>query len=606
MKQKILLLLQFIGILIIMSLINFTVYGSTEDTIRYRFDDVDDFLEGADIGGLTFDSAVTRSSSIKMLKGERYENYVEFKNDGNDIISKAISFKVPGNCSIYITACASNSKNCHLVVNNAGSKIATPAIQTFIYNYTGNAGTLNIYIEPYSNVDDFAKIRIFDIAIVPNKTYSSLDEDEEIYWSFDEFSFDGISSGTITSDYTESGLTIHASDDKDVSVVKSEKDTEAGFRYYSAVDLNGSGNSRYRSFSFFAYPDSDIFITAYHTGSSSEGRTLYFTNDYGMTFYDDAGTNQDVTVNSTATLSKVSYNGNGETVHFCSSDSAIRICDIRVVRKEENDTSIIENGSWNFSSFSSGAYTAETTLNGLTVTPGRGASIIMAGAEAGYTKYLKLYYAPYQNAAKMKFTIGDSTGSDKYRTNKIISITLKGSSHSGSMYVVDKYGRLITKFDFTTELATYNLRYDGYSQDLIFYPRTETAYVYELTVKDEDKYFGEVFDTASITKGKTYTYFCTAYNIDDVADKVYVVSYNQNALKVKYVGYGDETKTYNNVVIGDNITIISNTNGFLEFKVDEDFENWSGILALVEFEALSTGDTTIGFDYYKGWRLWKK
>lgn len=590
MNKKFLTILRLLLTAAFTGLFAFAVYGSDDGVISYRFDDVEGFVSGSGVDGVTFDSAVTRGSTVKTLKGEYYYNYAEFKNDGYNIINRAITFYVPGNCDIYITACSSNSLNCYLCVNGCDNCVVTPEIETFKRSWTGSAGNTYLRAEPYLTLDDYAKIRIFSIVVVPQKTYSSLGDDEEIYWNFGDFE-----SKTITEEYTESDLTIYASEDKYVDIITDEKDTEAGFRYYKSLDLKDSGSNSYRSVSFFAYPDSDIYITAYHSGSS-EKRTLYFTNEYCSAFYDDDGVSQDIAVGSSASLYQITYNGTGETVYLRSADSSVRICDIRIVKHDEGDTTIVENGSWNFTDYAVQTFTTETDLDGLTVIPGRGSYIISSDP----VKYLKLLYGPYNTAGKISLRIGDSTGSDKYRSNKTISIKLKSSAYTGSMYVVDKYGNLITKFNFTNETATYNFTYDGYSKDLIFYPRTETAYIYEISVEDTDEYFGEVYETASVAAGETYSYFCTVYNLENVEENIYIVSYNQDALEVEYVGYGDEAGSYGNIQTGENITVVSNSNGFLEFKVSGDFKNWSGILALVEFEALSTGNTTIGFDYYKG------
>lgn len=94
----------------------------------------------------------------------------------------------------------------------------------------------------------------------------------------------------------------------------------------------------------------------------------------------------------------------------------------------------------------------------------------------------------------------------------------------------------------------------------------------------------------SVTAGNTYQYYFTGENIS--ADKLtYKITYNENALTPKYIGYGDGTDKYSS----GGINIIKNSGGEIIYTIDKSYTKWTGVTVSVIFEAKSTGNTTIGF-----------
>ena len=95
--------------------------------------------------------------------------------------------------------------------------------------------------------------------------------------------------------------------------------------------------------------------------------------------------------------------------------------------------------------------------------------------------------------------------------------------------------------------------------------------------------------------GRKNTFYLSVRNIISKSDHIYEVKYDPAIYKVLEIGLGAKEKTDLNIKISNDISVVSNNDGILEFKVKSTGKNWSGILTSVTFEAISSGSTDVEF-----------
>ncbi len=114
---------------------------------------------------------------------------------------------------------------------------------------------------------------------------------------------------------------------------------------------------------------------------------------------------------------------------------------------------------------------------------------------------------------------------------------------------------------------------------------------------------GDVFQIQSasksinVTEGETYKYTLTAANVPYSDMIPFSITYDDSILKLKSLGLHLGEIDGEMVVTDDNIEIVSNKDGVIKFYVTKVKEkNWSGVVASIEFEGISSGQTQIVFD----------
>ncbi len=95
--------------------------------------------------------------------------------------------------------------------------------------------------------------------------------------------------------------------------------------------------------------------------------------------------------------------------------------------------------------------------------------------------------------------------------------------------------------------------------------------------------------------GQKDTFYLSVNNIINKSDYTYELKYDPAFYKVAEVGLGTKEKTSLDIKISDDISIVSNTNGLLRFRVNSIGRNWSGILTAVTLEGIKSGSTSIEF-----------
>lgn len=114
---------------------------------------------------------------------------------------------------------------------------------------------------------------------------------------------------------------------------------------------------------------------------------------------------------------------------------------------------------------------------------------------------------------------------------------------------------------------------------------------------------GDVFQVQSASKTidvsteGIYKYTLTAANVPYSDMMLFSITYDESLLKVKSLGLHLDEVDGEMVVADDNIRIVSNKDGVIEFYVTRVKEkNWSGVVANIEFEGIGQGQTQIKFN----------
>ncbi|MDO4299816.1 MAG: hypothetical protein Q4D26_00265 [Clostridia bacterium] len=296
---------------------------------------------------------------------------------------------------------------------------------------------------------------------------------------------------------------------------------------------------------------------------------------------------------------KISYYGDGEDFMIGSEDSGIKIYKVSVVPRVNK---IIDYKIWdisNNSSFALGEY-KNNIIEGMEIIN----ATVESNTNTGNKKAIHIKSRAYGDAGggKIKINVSDSSGKRGVAVKR--TITIKASSKLNGMKVIlissDDF--IIGSADLTTTPADYKFDYTGSYDSIYVYSyyshncSSEGAYIYSIDNGDSGPIGPEDMEkTISVVRNQSYRYFMTCNNIHNVSAMKYTIVYNPDALRITKIGENPNhiytTGTYVNY--DPSITIISNVEGVLSFKISSDNKEWSGILCPVEFTAKSTGSTRV-------------
>lgn len=215
----------------------------------------------------------------------------------------------------------------------------------------------------------------------------------------------------------------------------------------------------------------------------------------------------------------------------------------------------------------------------------------------GYTKRLAIKSDINSKAGRLKFKISDSSGTRGEAVKRTVHIKANTELEGTLLVLLNSEDYLIGCAELSSDIKDYAFDYTGTYDEIsicTYYTRNlQRKYSYFYSIDNgvaETTGPNDTQRTVSVTAGNTYQYYFTGENIN--ADKLtYKITYNENALTPKYIGYGDGTDKYSS----DGINIIKNSGGEIIYTIDKSYTKWTGVTVSVIFEAKSTGNTTIGF-----------
>ncbi|MDO4301674.1 MAG: hypothetical protein Q4D26_09830 [Clostridia bacterium] len=583
-----------------------SAYGG--ESREWRIDD-DKFAEitgktTTEIDGLTMYPGIRRYSSLKLFKGTKYYNYL-YMDISTSNNYNAISFHLNGPSDIYIVGKSDNEAvyrrlEFYFPVTKSYQYLSLGPANGYKLEYRGEA--TNVYI---SAIDE--DVRIYDIGVEDyiESEHTELDEGESYSWDFS-----GVPGGTTYTSNTDfNGLVANASEDKPV-ISYSGESTDSGYRFYHGIDLEGTGSRYYRSLAFDAAKNSDIYITARSSnyGTNAVVRNLYVTNKYECDIEDLDGvlTDSKFSVSGVTATYRIRYRGNGEKIYIKSEDGGIRIDKIDVVA---NSDKTIDDHKWIFSNYSeltAGSYLYNKTINGLTITStSNRPAIAAATTEEGYTKAIRMSSSHFGNGSTISFDISDSSGSSSavsINSGRTIRVVAKGSDKFTRLILGNKYGYVIGSYNMTADVKEYVFNYNGGYDKLYLFTYAGDGYnisseIYSISTSDLSSEEPKIIESY-FSRGVKYKYNFTVENISNPKDYYYTIKYDSSKLALMNIG-----KDYNNsnVITDNDIQVISNTSGKIEFRIlNLDESDWSGIITSAVFNCIAAGKGSIEFSVVRG------
>lgn len=550
------------------------------------------------VNGLTLSKGLRVLDASKRIRGISLKKQVNTLDNGSKT-NGYIKFYVNGNTDIHILAGldseTGNGPARNITVysesNNQTVNIAVQKINDYKYEYRGGAGYVYIYTAG-------GYLRLFGITAKDYSAdeYAPIGDNEKKEWDFNNY----CTMGKLSTNKDIDGLSVYATSSCTV-----ELNSSIIYSYYGDVrngyiNLSGTGKYEGRFIKFSVPRNSDIYITA-RSGDGVSDRNLIVRNPYyGMPDTDIEKTSgisdyiddTCLTVSGELNTQKISYYGNGEDFELYSSDSAIRIYKITIVPRVNKITA---SKTWDISKnsyFSAGSY-ENTVIDNL--------SLYKASVQnyngTGYTKRLAIKSDINSKAGKLKFNISDSSGTRGEAVKRTVHIKANTELAGTLLVLLNSEDYLIGCAELSTDIKDYAFDYTGTYDEIsicTYYPgNLHGGYSYFYSIDNGTAEITGPNDTqrtVSVTAGNTYQYYFTGENIN--ADKLtYKITYNENALTPKYIGYGDGTDKYSS----DGINIIKNSGGEIIYTIDKSYTKWTGVTVSVIFEAKSTGNTTIGF-----------
>lgn len=550
------------------------------------------------VNGLTLSKGLRVLDASKRIRGISLKKQVNTLDNGSKT-NGYIKFYVNGNTDIHILAGLDSETGSgparNITVysegNNQTVNIAVQKINDYKYEYRGGAGYVYIYTAG-------GYLRLFGITAKDYVAdeYAPLGDNEKKEWDFNNY----CTMGKLSTNKDIDGLSVYATGSCTV-----ELNSSVIYSYYGDVrsgyiNLSGTGKYEGRYIKFSVPRNSDIYITA-RSGDGVSNRNLIVRNPYyGMPDTDiektsgisDYINDTCLTVSGELNTKKISYYGNGEDFELYSSYSGIRIYKITIVPRVSKTTA---SKTWDISKnsyFSAGNYD-NTVIDSL--------SLYKASVQnyngTGYTKRLAIKSDINSRAGKLKFNISDSSGTRGEAVKRTVHIKANTELVGTLLVLLNSEDYLIGCAELSSDIKDYAFDYTGTYDEIsicTYYPgNLHGGYSYFYSIDNGTAEITGPNDTqrtVSVTAGNTYQYYFTGENIS--ADKLtYKITYNENALTPKYIGYGDGTDKYSN----DGINIIKNSGGEIIYTIDKSYTKWTGVTISVIFEAKSTGNTTIGF-----------
>lgn len=550
------------------------------------------------VDGLTLSKGLVLNEASKCVRGiylKKQLNTIEYGSKTNGYIK----FYVNGNTDIHLLAGLDSDRGdgparnltIYTEGNNQTVNIAVQKINDYKYEYRGGAGYVYVYTAG-------GYLRLFGISAKDYVAdeYKQLGDNEKKEWDFNNY----YTMGVLSENRNIDGLDVFATDKYTVELKLSTVYSYYGNVRKGYLNVTGTGKYEGRFIRFSVPKNSDIYITA-RSGDGVTERNLIVRNSYyGMPDTDlekiegisDYLEDTCLKVSGELSTQKISYYGSGEEFELYSSDSGIKIYKITIVPRV-NKT--VVNKTWDISknnAFNTGYY-EETAIDNLSLYK----ASVLSYTDGGFSKRLAIKSDIYERAGKLKFNISDSSGTNGQRVKRTIHFKANAEFDGLMLVLLNSEDYLIGCVELSTEIKDYSIDYTGTYDEIIaypYYPRNTSrgyAYLYSL-----DNGIADVTGpddtqrTVSVTKGNSYQYYFTGENISP--DKfTYKITYNQNALTPKYIGYGDGSDNYSK----EGLNIIKNSDGEIIYTIDKSYTKWSGITVSVIFEAKSTGNTTIGY-----------
>lgn len=550
------------------------------------------------VNGLTLSKGLRVLDASKRIRGISLKKQVNTLDNGSKT-NGYIKFYVNGNTDIHILAGldseTGNGPARNITVysesNNQTVNISVQKINDYKYEYRGGAGYVYIYTAG-------GYLRLFGITAKDYSAdeYAPIGDNEKKEWDFNNY----CTMGKLSTNKDIDGLSVYATSSCTVELNSSIIYSFYGDVRSGYINLSGTGKYEGRFIKFSVPRNSDIYITA-RSGDGVSDRNLIVRNPYyGMPDTDIEKTSgisdyiddTCLTVSGELNTQKISYYGNGEDFELYSSDSAIRIYKITIVPRVNKITA---SKTWDISKnsyFSAGSY-ENTVIDNL--------SLYKASVQnyngTGYTKRLAIKSDINSKAGRLKFNISDSSGTMGEAVKRTVHIKANTELAGTLLVLLNSEDYLIGCAELSTDIKDYVFDYTGTYDEIsicTYYPgNLHGGYSYFYSIDNGTAEITGPNDTqrtVSVTAGNTYQYYFTGENIN--ADKLtYKITYNENALTPKYIGYGDGTDKYSI----DGINIIKNSGGEIIYTIDKSYTKWTGVTVSVIFEAKSTGNTTIGF-----------
>lgn len=545
------------------------------------------------IDGLTFSKGTKILRSLKLFKGTKFEKYL-YLDRSTDINLYSASFNLNGSSDIYIIGRSEGGDAAYRKLrfrfsNSAEDKFLSLGPATgYKLEYRGGATKVTL-----NAIED--DVRIYTIAVVDyiESEHKTLEEGTSYSWDFSN-----LQGETYTTNVDINGLEVHATAEKPVVPYVGET-TDSGYRYYQGLDLKGQGSRFYRAVSFEVPKNSDIYITA---RSSNTPRNLYVTNEYecDITDYDGKLVDSKFSVGTSTTTYRIRYRGNGEKIYLKSEDGGIRLYKIEVAGPSYNEDN---DYKWIFDDYNElqvNRFLGNYTVAGLNISSNttRPASVV-ASSSTEFSKAIRITSSHFQAASKISFNVSDSSNkeSGKRTSNRIIRVKAKGTDTGTRLILGNQYGYVYGCYSLSKEIKEYVFNYDGSYEKLYLFTNAinsshNTTEIYSISTSDISR-----GDPVSIriycNNGNKIKYNFTVENMINPNDYYYTIKYDSSKISLMNIG-----KDYNNsnVIIDDNVQVISNVPGEIKFTIANINENdWSGIVTFAVFNAVASGYSNIEF-----------
>lgn len=562
----------------------------TED----KFDALYNILsENVTIDGLTIGKGMDINTFEHEIRNIKFYKSV-YTPEGGDTSNGYIKFYVNGNTDIHILGSSkvANYSRKLTIYSTADNNIATISMleaNDYKYEYRGSAGYVYLYTSG-------GGVRIYGITAKEYVAdeYTPMGENEKKEWNFNNYKS---LMGNITQSLNLDGLKIKATLAKPTEISSSVGYNEYGNLKPVCFNFSGTGMYDSRNISFPVPRNSDIYITA-RSGDGKSERPLIISNVYFGTpninikklELDDKNENElFINVNGNQNTYKISYFGSGEDFMLYSYDSGIKIYDIKVVPRINKLT---EDKSWIINNYPVGRFENDN-IDGLETY-----NINIENCNiGGYSKRIIVKSDTYGIGGSVKFKISDSSGERGSYVKRTISITANTELAGTKLILVNSEDYVIGSVDLSADIKEYKFDYNGPYDEICCYTYyshntyKSNSYIYSInngTLAEKNP--NDAQRTINVIEGQSYQYYFTAENVAANIYK-YKITFNPNALSVKYIGYGDGSNNFST----KGIEIISNANGEIVFTIDKTYTKWSGITASVIFQAKSTGSTTINY-----------
>lgn len=597
-------ILIFMATLCMMIVLSVSVYASASERTwcftDSEFSSLEDmwFLkDDVTINGLTISKGIEVNISNSKKRNVWFDKSL-YMPENSDTNSGYLKFYVNGNTDIHIFgASKSDTEARNITIYSDATKKSANVLMfktdDYKYEYRGSAGYIYLYTSGKG-------VRIYSVTAKDYNAseYTSMKEGEKKSWDFGAY-YSQYSS--INQNTNINGLMVYANASETISCAAHSTKGKYGDEREGYLDLSGTGTRTGRYISFPVPENSDIYISA-KSSSNKENRTMLVRNKY----YGLPSTNlskklfdsEDVEcsymeVGGTVDTYKISYYGTGEDFVLSSLDSGIRIYRIIIVPRIYKST---EAKEWNISSsnFAVGSY-PNNTIDSL----GLYNTVIESCNINGYTKRACIHCGVYQGAGKLKIKVSDSSGTRGDKTKRTISVTANTSKPGTLLIAINSGGYVLGSYVLGNDIKDYTFDYNGTYDEINIYTfcpenrSSEYSYIYKID-NGKTKVAGpnDIEQTIDVVKGQSYRYFITCNNIGKVSAFKYSVIYNSDAITIKKAGE-NPTTSIGYVYCDSSMTDVSNVNGVFSFKLNNNSEQWSGILCPIEFVAESTGKTTI-------------